>query len=259
MKKRFSKHLVACWVVASIIFAIIIQILFSYEVDCELLHAKWSAGDILTYVSTVALGLLAVWQNQKLNEENDKSQERLEQLSIRANELSVISKIIERENQNLLQLKKARDDFLAACAYRQRALGKTTVDTSYNRISFKRDGPPLSEIKDSTVYAKHNLTMAYISLCGALKTESRIYTETGYPLQQECDDLHEEVTKYLNGLLQKPFQPNRDVEKKIVEDSNNFLEKSENYISEQEQKLLSVIYDHLTLDEIKALYVPSQK
>lgn len=48
---------------------------------------------MLTYSSTVSLGLLAVWQNKKFKEENDAAQLRTEKLAMRANELSVISTV----------------------------------------------------------------------------------------------------------------------------------------------------------------------
>lgn len=54
--------------------------------------AHWGAGDILTYASTISLGLLAMWQNKKQQEENDITQERMERIIIHANELSIISK-----------------------------------------------------------------------------------------------------------------------------------------------------------------------
>ena len=87
MKERIKRYLernkwIYLWVVISILFAIIVQWLFSKPASSEIFHAKWGAGDILTYASTVALGLLAVWQNQKFKEENDKAQERLEELLI---------------------------------------------------------------------------------------------------------------------------------------------------------------------------------
>lgn len=36
------------------------------------LQAKWTAGELLTYMSTISLGLLAFWQNQKFQEEQRK-------------------------------------------------------------------------------------------------------------------------------------------------------------------------------------------
>ena len=103
VKKWIQSHLICLWVVSSVLFAIIIHILFSLHISNEWWSAKWSAGDILTYVSTVALGLLAVWQNKKFKEESDISQERMEKLTKQANELSAIGKIVEYETENILQ------------------------------------------------------------------------------------------------------------------------------------------------------------
>lgn len=84
---------------------------FSIKAPVSWLEAKWSAGDILTYASGVSLGLLAMWQNQRFKEENDKSQERLEKLTIQANELNIIDKIIENETRKLQEAQICWDDF----------------------------------------------------------------------------------------------------------------------------------------------------
>jgi hypothetical protein len=94
-KLKQNKWLII-WAVASIVYAIVIHILF-HCTGPDWLVAKWEAGDILTYTSTVSLGLLAVWQNKKFKEESDTAQDRMEKLTIRANELSAIAKIIECE------------------------------------------------------------------------------------------------------------------------------------------------------------------
>lgn len=46
-------------------FAVVIHVLFCLETSNKYLVARWSAGNILAYASTVALGLLAMWQNKK--------------------------------------------------------------------------------------------------------------------------------------------------------------------------------------------------
>ena len=111
MKKWVSEHIVVSFIILSVLFAIAVHIVFSCPAPGEWIRAKWGAGEILTYVSTVSLGLLAVWQNQRFKEENDKSQERLEQLTQQANELSVISKIIEYETANYKELQEAIQSF----------------------------------------------------------------------------------------------------------------------------------------------------
>ena len=115
MKKFIKEHLIQTWIIASIVFAILIHILFVTDAPCDKLQAQWGAGDILTYASTVALGLLAVWQNQKFKEENDKAQERLEELTKQANELSIIGRMIDNKSKKLDNLRHAFSDFEAAC------------------------------------------------------------------------------------------------------------------------------------------------
>ena len=73
---------------ASIVYAFVIHVLFSVYPRNNWLIAKWSAGEILTYASTVSLGLLAVWQNRKIQNENDKAQERLERIIEQSNQLA---------------------------------------------------------------------------------------------------------------------------------------------------------------------------
>lgn len=123
--KWFKTPLARNAIIISGLFALIIHVLYSIPAPFEFLVHKWEAGDILTYVSTIALSLLAVWQNQKFKEENDKvqetmerqnkeAQERLERISIEANELSVISRIIDQEEKYLTRLEEAAIAFLNA-------------------------------------------------------------------------------------------------------------------------------------------------
>ena len=107
MVKKLKQNGFILWVIISVIFAVLIHILFSIKAPVCWLEAKWSAGDILTYASGVSLGLLAMWQNQRFKEENDKSQERLEKLTIQANELNIIDKIIENETRKLQEAQKS--------------------------------------------------------------------------------------------------------------------------------------------------------
>lgn len=102
IKALFSKEnkWIVRWVLLSILFAFAIHVLF-VPIGPSWLQARWGAGDILTYVGTVSLSLLAVWQNKRFKEENDKAQERLERISQQANELSTINKILEHEEHRI--------------------------------------------------------------------------------------------------------------------------------------------------------------
>lgn len=61
------------WALLSVIAALVVHLLFQKPAPNVFLQAKWSPGDILTYFSTISLGLLAMWQNQKsLREQKDQ-------------------------------------------------------------------------------------------------------------------------------------------------------------------------------------------
>ena len=62
--KWLTDHLILTWIIFSVIFAFIVHMLFSIIAPNQWMVAKWGAGDILTYASTIALGLLAGWQNK---------------------------------------------------------------------------------------------------------------------------------------------------------------------------------------------------
>lgn len=77
-KSFFSKWgWIIIWAIASILFALLIHYLFSKEAPTGFFIAKWGAGDILSYISTIALGLLAMWQNQKISDDSDEMQQKL--------------------------------------------------------------------------------------------------------------------------------------------------------------------------------------
>lgn len=77
MRNTLKKYnWVLIWAVLSLVFALTIHVAFNITAPAKFLESVWSAGDILTYTSTIALGLLAFWQNQKLYEESYKQEVR---------------------------------------------------------------------------------------------------------------------------------------------------------------------------------------
>lgn len=90
--------------IIAIISALLVHIMHCIPAPNDWLVAKWSAGEILTYLGTVVLGWLAIKQNDELKKENDSAQERLENISREANQINILSKVIEYEiskKQNL--------------------------------------------------------------------------------------------------------------------------------------------------------------
>lgn len=75
--KFVKKHLFFCFLIficALVVPLIVVHILFSIEASTEWLSAKWSAGDLLTYIAgfesfsgTIILGIIAVCQTRQSN------------------------------------------------------------------------------------------------------------------------------------------------------------------------------------------------
>lgn len=97
------------------LFAIIVQCLFSKSASSEIFHAKWGAGDILTYASTVALGLLAVWQNQKIKEESDRNQLYQNLLAAKNSDDAIVTRIIDDKTQRVQRIRSEFIEFEHLC------------------------------------------------------------------------------------------------------------------------------------------------
>ena len=101
IKHWAKRHTIAIFISLSIVYAIIIHILFHWSPKCNWFVAKWGAGDILTYASTISLGLLAVWQNNKIQKENEETQAKFERINIEANKISLKLLDLETERNKL--------------------------------------------------------------------------------------------------------------------------------------------------------------
>lgn len=101
--------------------AFIIHALHKWDIGIPFFAAEWNPGDVLVYVSgfeafagTVFLGVLTLWQNKRFKDENDKSQERLQQISEgQAKALEQILLMDQSSNIPLVDIKKhPKDDKL---------------------------------------------------------------------------------------------------------------------------------------------------
>ena len=60
------------WLIASVVFLIVIQVLFSIPAPCKWLEAVWEAGDLISFVGTIVLGYVAVSQTQRANKMSER-------------------------------------------------------------------------------------------------------------------------------------------------------------------------------------------
>jgi hypothetical protein len=242
MKWIKSHKLICVWALASIVYAFIIHCLFSYYPANQWFVAKWTAGEILTYVSTVSLGLLAVWQNQRLQEENDKSQLRLENLVKNANELSVVSKVIEIESNRLERLKDSLDEFSKACD--PQTISVAYADSSENTL----------KVMQAMVVLEHNLDDSFFRVGRELRLDKKLRKDDTQPIKMSYACYYRCAKEIITSFINNPIKDNSKELEVLGKCRDDFAEKRENYLVEQENKLHNVLYGNMTLEDIKKLY-----
>ena len=247
LKKFFEKHLFLIWIICSVLFALIIHCLFSITAPNEWLVAKWGAGDILTFVSTVALGLLAVWQNKKFKEENNAAQDRLENLTKKSNELSAINKIIEHENIGISRLKTRMQSFISACNTEATLVDLT--DVAHQPDDFKK-----LFLKIKMDNRNKQIRICTIELLSELRAYSNNVPDNAVVIK--LINLISKYSEYSIELTQKirtsssadgTYKEKIDAERELIINFSDF-------ISNREALLNKVIFEYLTLDQIKEMY-----
>lgn len=216
--------------------------IFSPNVNSEI-TADGLIGYVIQTISalgTVLLAYVAIWQNKKMQEENDNAQNRMEKIALEANNLNIIAKIIEHEQYNLANLKKALDEFSEAC--------------DPQKILEEIGG---NEIFDISMII-NKLTMKIDNSFFALAREFRIKPEL---LKEDGNSLNKMVVIYFN--FTKEFLEQyrtlslpklQEFVERFQEIREDFCRERENYLVEQETKLNKLIYGNLSLEEIKNLY-----
>lgn len=246
-KSFFQKHWIGCWVLLSILFAIIIHILFCIEAPNKYLIAHWGAGDILAYASTVALGLLAMWQNKRQEEENDKAQARLENISIRANELNIINKIIEHETKRIHSLQEVLDDFANACDPQTLALA--AAKEGIQNLPSKTGLTELEKIVDRS----------FIEIARLLREDKEIRFHDKHPFNQAYAQLYIFTKDIIADFREEKIDLNDQSSIKTKADTlahlrDNFMQEREQYLIQQEDKLSQALFENLSLEEIRIIY-----
>jgi len=250
VSKWFKLPLIRNTIVISSLFALVIHVLYYFPAPFDFFVHKWEAGDILTYVSTIALSLLAVWQNQKFKEESDKAQEvmerqnketqdRLERISIEANELSVISRIIDQEDKYLSKLEEAAITFLNASSG-----GKLL--TAINKAIDSNDPLAVSGADIEMRYAHDRLMAIYLS---GMKTDG---TEL-LTLMESVGALYEEASKVFTKIIAE-----KDYHYLSVDTYSVTFDRAENalqvFLFERRKLMYRILTEKMSLEQVRAIY-----
>lgn len=228
------------WILLGVVFSVVVHILFSFS-GPEWLQAKWGAGDLLSYVGTVSLGLLALWQNKRFKEENDKAQERLGELSQQANELAIISKILEHEEQRIRCVKDTLQKF-EKITYAPTILGIASKSWKNGTIV-----PDMVGYMDS-------LKIIFGDLLEQLFNDP-------FTSSDELRDIIDVVYGCANTLARNFTQCDKKIDEKLIEASSSKLKESNlKYVSLKFCYVQSIVemhhhllYDNVSLAEIKKL------
>ena len=242
VKGFINNHLVIMWVICSIVYAIIVNVCFSVKIPISWLKVKWNAGDILTYTSTVSLGLLALWQNRKLAKENKESQEQLKEIIKHSNELSVVQRIIEIQSQRIDRIRKSIDEYSKLCSVQ-------SLEFAIDKAGGLR-GNVIANMRE----LERDLSISYDRLNRELKLDRRIEKDSGNSISKTLERYYSTMLITIKNNQGTPLRDNES-EKEVLEKLKEEFEKvKEKYIYDQEEKLNSIIYDNLTIAEIKKLY-----
>ena len=245
-----KNKIVLVWGLISIVVAVAIHFVFYFPAKYEWLVHQWEAGDILTYISTVALGLLAIWQNQKFKEESDKAQaildqqnadaqDRIERIYTEANELNVVARIVDFETQFLMRLEKAGLDVLNCCQ-------TYTLLDAMIKADKEKNCDPVSVAFSMHIQTYSTLLTTFFS---GMKVSGIDLTPTIRAFQ-ELDSLTCNVIKnYLESKqLDTSFaDAHLEAYKKAINEINHFLH-------ERRQLLQRVLTGSMSAKDIKLIY-----
>ena len=111
------------WYIILIALVVLVSVPILITILAPSVSSEISADGMLGYViqaisagGTIFLAYVAIRQNEKFKEENDRTQERLEKIAANANELSIVAKIIEYESANIARLTEKTGQYYNACA-----------------------------------------------------------------------------------------------------------------------------------------------
>ncbi len=242
LRDWISRHMISALILCSILFALVVHWLFSTPAPNEWLVHKWEAGDILTYVSTIALGLLAIWQNQRFKAENDKAQERLEKISREANELNLVSKLIENERQYIAMLDQAYIELLDVAGIENIAI---IMNGEY---SAERISTTLKKINHATVHFLQVMASGY---------EIRGYDIT--TLNLSCLEIAKIASEKLHEYRKEREKARPFSDEAVMHYTETLMKKNE-YIKRRHQTLNAILLEEMSMAEIRALYIrPEEK
>lgn len=197
---------------------------------------------VISTLGTIFLAFVAVWQNQNLQKESEKSQVRMEQIAIEANRISLIEKIVEYEQCNYMNLRNVIDEFSEACNLQGMITALDKLES--NHIE------GLAAIAGLT----KRIDDSFFILCRELRIKPDLLKMDQNPLNKAIAKYYRFDKDFLGKYQSISLQELQIWIKAFEEIREEFYSEREKYLVEQETKLNKLIYGNMTLEEIKTMY-----
>lgn len=239
-------------VIGCILVPLVINLLFGIEVK-GILIAKWKAEDALAYSAGV-LSFIGMVVLGYISYEQAKGANRMAELAAKsaseANEISMISRILEFEEKNLNCVKDCYEKFYDL--HLPQNIIKTVLACMNPDHSID-----VSKIQMLVDY-RNDLLNSLMQYGRSLNIDSKRIKEELIEFSDIIVRVNGKAVKIMDyySTLDLDKSVEWDVEK-IKEYKEDFMEwsvKGNNYILERENKLKMVLYSKMTLEEIRELY-----
>lgn len=257
ISKWFKKHI---WCIVLTVFAVLILVPVLITILAPSVSSEISADGMLGYIiqsvsaaGTILLAYVAIRQNERFKEENDLAQQRLEELTKRANELSIIGKVFDYERNKLAEIRQAGDALIHACDPETMVkelfgyFGEHSIKTAK-----KIDAPLLDQ----------RISNSFSGFCIALQCDPQ-YADGNNALTASALYLSNNARKYLDALLDvlaREDQKDEDTEnskssiREALEQAITLFNiQYWQMISEKTKRIDTIIYENKSLDEIKEM------
>lgn len=190
----------------------------------------------MAYFGTIVLAAVALWQNHIFKLENDRSQNRLEEISKQANEINTINKILEFEHTRIHNLYKYLDELEKAC--------------DNNNISISLQGCINENIIITQTIEKCDFL--FLAVTREMRMDKRGDTIKD-ELFELCSDLYKAAVELLKAYDNNKLNVDICVTKLNKIWKQYFITK-EKYINSVQRDFSRLLYENLSLDEIRCIY-----
>lgn len=256
ISKWFKKHI---WCIVLTVFAVLILVPVLITILAPSVSSEISADGLLGYIiqaisaiGTIFLAYVAIRQNERFKEENDKTQERLEKIALNANELSVIGKVIEYESANIARLTEKVEKCYTACS----ADGLVEY-LKLNNITQDKNGCLLAKERK-----KSELKQLFSDLFDEVKLDFHNFdrldktSDVIFDLKAKTIDLLEKMYEvYLHNSTEST-EPDVIA---FIESRQAFRTEMDILITRKRLYLDSIIYGQISYDKIKKGHYGKQK